>query len=48
MNMMVNMVKPEEVKELRQQFQAIDTAGTGMIECTELAEILKKKNIVVE
>ena len=47
MNMMVNMVKPEEVKDLREQFQAIDTAGTGMIECTELAEILKKMDMEV-
>jgi len=40
MNLLVKTASEEEVKELRAQFQAIDTDGTGMIKAQELHDIL--------
>ena len=45
MNIMVKMASENEVKELSAQFQAIDEDGTGMILASELAEVLKKKQL---
>ena len=45
MNIMVKMASENEVKDLRAQFQAIDEDGTGMILASELAEVLKKKQL---
>ena len=45
MNILVKMANEDEVKELRAQFQAIDEDGTGMIKASELADILKKKQL---
>lgn len=36
MNMLVQMISQNDVKELRIQFEAIDTARTGMIDIKEL------------
>ena len=43
--MLVQMLSPDEVRELRTQFEAIDTAGTGMIDMKELTEIIEKNGI---
>ena len=40
MNMLVQMISQEEVKDLRAQFEAIDTKGTGMIDMNELTDVL--------
>lgn len=45
MNMLVQMISQEDVKELREQFEAIDVDGSGMIDIEELSDILKKKGI---
>ena len=45
MNILVKMMAEDEVAELREQFHAIDTDGTGMILASELADILKKKDM---
>ena len=45
MNILVKMASEEEVKELRAQFQAIDTDGTGLILASELAAIVQKKDL---
>ena len=42
MNLLVKTATEEEVKDLRAQFQAIDTDGTGMIKAQELHAILKQ------
>ena len=47
MNMLVQMISQEEVKDLRAQFEAIDTAGTGMIDMNELTEVMNKKGIKI-
>lgn len=44
MNMLVKMATSKEVEELRQQFQAMDKDGSGMIRASELSEALKKKS----
>ena len=43
MNVLVKMVNEDEVADLRDQFQAIDKDGTGMIHASELTEVLKNK-----
>ena len=45
MNMLVQLIPQEEVKGLREQFEAIDEDGSGLIDVEELGVILKKKNI---
>ena len=40
MNLLVKTATEEEVQDLRAQFQAIDTDGTGMIKASELHDIL--------
>ena len=47
MNMLVQMISQEEVKDLRAQFEAIDTARTGMIDMNELTEVMNKKGIKI-
>lgn len=43
MNLLVKMATEEEMEPLRAQFQIIDKDGTGLIEASELKEIIKKK-----
>ena len=45
MNMLVQMISQEDVKDLREQFEAIDQDGSGMIDLQELAGILEKKGL---
>lgn len=45
MNMLVKMSTEEEVKELKSTFQQIDKDGSGFILATELAEILKARQM---
>ena len=45
MNVLVKMANEEEVADLRNQFQAIDIDGTGLILASELAEIIKKQDL---
>jgi len=40
MNLLVKTATEEEVKDLRSQFQAIDTDGTGLIKASELYDVL--------
>lgn len=48
MNMLVQMISQDEVKDLRAQFEAIDTAGTGMIDMNELTKVLTQKGIKMD
>ena len=45
MNLLVKMASEDEVKDLRKQFQAIDKDGSGMILASELAEIIRKRQM---
>jgi len=45
MNVLVKMISDDNFTELREQFQAIDKDGTGMILASELTEVLKKKEV---
>lgn len=45
MNLLVKTATEDEVRELRAQFQAIDTDGTGMIKASELNDILTAKRM---
>ena len=47
MNILVKTATEEEVDDLRAQFMAIDTDGTGMIKAQELHDILKQKRMNV-
>lgn len=47
MNLLVKTATEEEVQDLRAQFQAIDTDGTGMIKAQELHDILMQKRMNV-
>jgi len=47
MNLLVKTASEDEVQELRAQFQAIDTDGTGMIKAHELHDILMAKRMNV-
>ena len=47
MNLFVKTATEEEVQDLRAQFQAIDTDGTGMIDAQELHAILMQKRVNV-
>ena len=47
MNVLVKMANEEEVKDLRQQFQEIDTDGSGMMSASELTEVIKKCNLKI-
>ena len=46
--MLVNMISEDDIADLTEKFKAIDTDGSGMIEISELAEILEKKKISIE
>ena len=48
MNMLVQMISQDEVKDLRAQFEAMDTGGTGMIDIKELTEVLTNKGIKID
>lgn len=45
MNMLVKMASEDEVRELRATFQEIDKDGSGFILATELADVLKKRQM---
>ena len=45
MNLLVKMAREDEIKDLRAQFKAIDTDGTGMIKLQELRDIVKQKRL---
>ena len=45
MNMLVKMASEDEVRELKSTFQQIDKDGSGMILATELADILRKRQM---
>ena len=47
MNLLVKTASEDDVKDLKLQFQAIDTDGTGMILASELTAILKKQDMNV-
>ena len=47
MNLLVKTVSEDDVKDLKIQFQAIDTDGTGLIKASELQDILVKKRMNV-
>ena len=47
MNLLVKTASEAEVQDLRAQFQAIDTDGTGMIKAEEMKEILMAKRMNV-
>ena len=47
MNLLVKTASEDDVKDLKVQFQAIDTDGTGMILASELTAILKKQDMNV-
>ena len=47
MNLLVKTANEDEVRDLRAQFQAIDTDGTGMIKAQELHDILMSKRMNV-
>ena len=47
MNLLVKTASEDEVKELRAQFQAVDTDGTGFIKASELQEVLLNKRMGV-
>ena len=42
MNMLVQMISQDEIKDLRAQFEAIVTSGEGMIDIKELTAVLKR------
>lgn len=41
MNVMIKMLKEDELSDLREQFKVIDKDNTGMINVNELEEALK-------
>ena len=45
MNLLVKTATEDEVSDLRAQFQAIDTDGTGMIKASELTAVMKQKQL---
>lgn len=47
MNLLVKTATDDEVKDLRRQFQAIDTDGTGMIKASELSEVIQQKKMSI-
>ena len=47
MNLLVKTANEDEVRDLRAQFQAIDTDGTGMIKAQELHDVLMSKRMGV-
>lgn len=47
MNLLVKTASEDDVKDLKIQFQAIDTDGTGLIKASELQDILVKKRMNV-
>ena len=45
MNMLVQMISQDEVKDLRAQFEAMDTGGTGMIDMKDnIVEMVESDN----
>ena len=47
MNLLVKTATDEEVRDLRRQFQAIDTDGTGMIKASELSAVIQQKKMSI-
>ena len=47
MNLIVKTANDDDVRELKIQFQAIDTDGTGMIKASELKDILVRQRLNV-
>ena len=45
LNMMVKMIDDHEVEALKEQFREIDQDGTGMIKASELASVLRKRDL---
>ena len=45
MNLIVKTASEDDVRDLKAQFQAIDTDGTGMIQAQELQDILVRKQM---
>lgn len=45
LNMMVKMIDDRELENLREQFREIDEDGTGMIKASELAAVLRKRDL---
>ena len=45
MNLLVKTATEEEVQDLRAQFEAMDQDGTGMIKVSELAAVMKVKQL---
>ena len=45
MNILVKMINPRELEDLRKEFQKIDSDNSGMIELKELEKALSKYNI---
>ena len=45
LNLLVQMIDQEDVKGLREQFEAIDKQKDGVIEIKELSKILRSKGL---
>jgi len=45
LNMMVKMIDDRELENLREQFREIDEDGTGLIKASELAAVLRKRDL---
>lgn len=45
MNLLIKTASEDEVRELRDQFMAIDLDGTGLIKVSELSQVLKSKKL---
>lgn len=45
MNLLVKTLEEHEVADLREQFEAIDTDGTGLIKASELTALMKSKQL---
>ena len=45
MNLLVKTLNEDEVSDLREQFEAIDTDGTGLIKASELTALMKSKKL---
>lgn len=44
MNILVKMINPKELEDLRKEFQKIDSDNSGMIELKELEKALENCN----
>ena len=47
MNLLVKLTDQSKIEELRQQFQKIDTDGTGSISKEELRNAIKESNMKI-